>query len=68
MADTPPTERLAAMADEQWPTAQALGQFRTELTEQGLDDDTVKYLVQTAGRELLVQAGLCLNKEVGRDG
>ncbi|MGW0933652.1 hypothetical protein [Streptomyces sp. NPDC002666] len=48
-------------------TAQALSQFKKELAEAGMEPDTVTYLVQSAGRELLVGQGLRI-KEVSRDG
>jgi hypothetical protein len=56
------------MADEmRRSTAQWLGAFKKELDAEGLDPDTVKYLVQVAGREQIERDGICV-KEVGRDG
>lgn len=58
------------MADEQNnepTTAQLLGWFHKELTAEGLDVDTVKYLVQCAGREMVV-GGLSLARGVSCDG
>ncbi|MEU2180104.1 hypothetical protein [Streptomyces thermolilacinus] len=54
------------MADDMT-TAEVLRQFRQELLEAEIDNETVRYLVQTAGRELLASSGLIV-KEVSRDG
>jgi hypothetical protein len=53
------------------PTAEALGRFHKELLAAGIQDgETVRYLVQAAGRQLLEDQGLGIktNEEVGRDG
>lgn len=58
------------MAGEQqeMTTAHVLGQFKDELTATGIQPETVTYLVQTAGRELLANQGLRIEKETSRDG
>lgn len=58
------------MADEPLTTAQIVGRFRTELIAEGIQGDTLDYLTQAAGRELIDGRadGLCIKKEVGRDG
>lgn len=58
------------MADELPTTAQTVGRFRTELIAEGIDGDTLEYLTQAAGRELIEGRanGLRIKKEVGRDG
>jgi hypothetical protein len=54
--------------DEYATSAQILGRFRRELIAEGFDADTVQYLVQHVGRELIIENGLSVKKEVSCDG
>jgi hypothetical protein len=58
------------MADAPLTTAQIVGRFHAELLAEGVDAESAKYLTQVAGRELIDGRadGLCIKKEVGRDG
>lgn len=69
-ADGQALRRLPPPEEEALTTAQVVGRFRAELTAEGIGGDTLEYLTQTAGRELIDGRadGLRIKKEVGRDG